>query len=193
VAYAYEALEGYGNVSVTLDGVAVAAEGTVAMEGNHRLEVVAEPLAVIDGSWEISWTNRGSAALTLGEGGDRKVALKARELAKAESVVYQFVSGENGGGDLFRDGSRVGTFQVQGNEVVFEVFTGVTLTYYNPYKKVYLYRWFRGSLQQAQMGGTGVSYWKGDDQPETMSPDFDWSGRKISGAASMRRAGYRHR
>jgi hypothetical protein len=47
VAYNYTSLAGYGSLQVTIDGAAVAASGTVTMNGDHTLSVSAKKVAVI--------------------------------------------------------------------------------------------------------------------------------------------------
>jgi hypothetical protein len=54
VNYSYAAQAGYGNLQVKLDGVLVAASGSVTMDDHHELAVSAEQLD-IRGSWELTF------------------------------------------------------------------------------------------------------------------------------------------
>ena len=49
VTYSYSARTGYGNLTVTLDGAAIANSGVITMSGNHNLNVTAD--LDIRGKW----------------------------------------------------------------------------------------------------------------------------------------------
>jgi hypothetical protein len=66
VAYNYTAVEGF-YVKVKLDGVDVAASGSVTMDKDHSLDVSAAPLYDIRGTWDVNyhWTGSNSGYIYL--------------------------------------------------------------------------------------------------------------------------------
>ena len=60
VTYNYSLQSGYENLVVTLDGIAVAANGTINMISNHTLNVTAEEIFNVAGNWTGTFSGSGT-------------------------------------------------------------------------------------------------------------------------------------
>ena len=81
VSYSYALKAGFQNLVVTLDGVAITANGSFTVTSNHKLEVTADEIFDIRGQWKLtldwnigspdSWNMTLSGGLTSGNYNDQ--------------------------------------------------------------------------------------------------------------------------
>jgi hypothetical protein len=99
VTYSYSAQSGYGNLTVTLDGTALPASGTITIIGNHTLNVTAD--VDIRGRWggDFFWSGGDSYLEVTFSGG--------------------IFSGTASGQFDFKPGTGNGEYTVSGNQIEF--------------------------------------------------------------------------
>jgi hypothetical protein len=98
VSYNYTPMVGYGNVQVTVDGVAAPASGTITMDKDKALTVTAE-LLDIRGTWNMLRTNTGSSPVNR--------ILIFTGTTTSGTVSIQWSSGGNDAGVYTVNGSSV--------------------------------------------------------------------------------------